>query len=277
LSGLALFWWNRYHPTKDELKEATKPSPANKADASNPKAPACHISTAMESFGVARVYSEAPAKDLYSSGPPETHNMRILSQELFYQWSISLKSDRIISNVTVEVENIKQDDRIRVVPEESAVSQWTPKWFSGFPEPERKRPDYYVRVITLSDVSPNQEASITIRRQMSGHAPFPDEVVQVERIHSAGCEVDAPKISDGQLEAVKIAKQRNVLAAQPYNGGRPAPLARDPGDARPGKLQAMVEVRCVDDPCSGLKLQRMSAWSGFGRLPPLPEVVVQSH
>ena len=107
--------------------------------------------------------------------------MEMVSQELFYQWNVSLKADSDISKVTVEIANVKQGDRVRVLPNTAVISKWEPKWFSGFSEPTRN-PDYYVRAITVPDFSSHQGAEISIRRLMLENSPFPDEIMRIEHL-----------------------------------------------------------------------------------------------
>ena len=102
------------------------------------------VSCTLESSIRSRLYSR---KDINVIPAPGTSvGVGFDFQELFYQWSLTLKASQAVEEVDLRIDWLQPMDRISLIPEDDVLSELQPMWFSGFPEPKRK-PDYYTRTV----------------------------------------------------------------------------------------------------------------------------------
>jgi len=213
----------------------------------------CHVVPSVQSRIVARLYAREDIR-----GTPEG-NINFSFQELFYEWKLTLLPDRPTKRISGRIDHLKGDDRFRVVPDDATLSPLQPRWFSEFPEPARKVPDYFARSFDVQ-ASRDHPAIIAVRRPLSAPAISEVDIVVLGDLRSLDCKVE-PATSDVKAEAIRLSQQATALA-QSAVGGLPLPIRSDPGDVAVEEVQATVEAWCQTDTCERRTLGQLEVHMG---------------
>jgi hypothetical protein len=172
--GICLVWILRVLPLPREasspaevVDELCKRSPWLCASPQNPAPTSvvggektCHLKFAASTEAVARLYGRHDIR-----ATPNTR-LSIDFQELFYEWKASFSTDRKTSQLSVKINHLTDADIVTVSPAAalSQISDPNPEWFSGFKESARTRPDYYSRLIAITDLAKGDRVTILLRR-----------------------------------------------------------------------------------------------------------------
>jgi hypothetical protein len=184
------------------------------------------------------------------------------SQELFYEWQISLVASDTAHDVAFELHHLENDDRVSLRPSTAGtLSDPAPWWYSGFPEPQRQKPDHFVRKVALT-VMASSPTSVLIRRALPEPTIAPNDLISIENATSAECSISlqAPSVSAEYLQARALRLSKNLY----QSGGTDhiVPLEPDPGDVGPTEMQGTVEVRCNEQSCDTMVAGQLEARMG---------------
>lgn len=221
-----------------------------------------------------RIISRLYARRNIQAAPNASMTIDFSFQELFYEWKLTLSADKTIKRVSGRIDHLTESDRVRVVPEDVKLSPLLPKWYSGFAEPARKKPDYFAQTFEV-EIAPKLPVTITIRRPLLRPLVSEGDIIRISDIRSLECRVE-PVTADVKIEASRLSRQAVVLAQWVYSlaqKGMGVPIRTDPGDVAPEEIQATVEAWCQTDSCEGLTMSQMEVhmgrspeeWSKFGR------------
>lgn len=230
-----------------------------------------HLVPSIQSRIVSRLY----ARENILDDPNASRTHYFLFQELFYEWELTLSADKSIERVSGQIDHLKEGDRFRVVPEDTKLSPLLPKWFSGFIEPARKKPDYFARTFEVK-IAPKMAVTITIRRPLMRPLISEGEIINISDIRSLECCIELPRNIDVKAEVRRLSLQATTLAQwlySPRQNGIGLPIHADPGDVTPDEIQITVEAWCQTDFCNDLTMSKMEVhmgrspeeWSKFGR------------
>jgi hypothetical protein len=129
--------------------------------------------------------------------------MAFQSQELFYEWQLILSASKTAHDVVVTVEWLNPDDRFSVQPPGVSISDLTPKWMSGFPEPTR-RADVYSRSVRFPIVGSSKPvAQIVIRRPLPSAPISSANLIRLGGIVAGDCAVTDEQ-SDREADAKRL-------------------------------------------------------------------------
>lgn len=224
----------------------------------------CTITTTVSSDIVARVYARARLSREQVFGPGK-QTFPLTSQELFYEWKVALVSNAPAKDITFELHNLREGDRVSLQPPSvGTVSKAFMHWLSGLPEPSRRKPDYFIRTVLLPNLSPESPSTfLLVRRPLDTPSIAPGPLIRVENPQSANCIITRPEAgSTGDKEylrslAVKLAGNVYKMA-----GEAGVPLKPDPGDVGEEEVQVTIELRCEDENCESMKVGQPVARMG---------------
>jgi len=208
--------------------------------------PSCGLIVTTEGHALSRLYARG---QIPPPVPNVTSHTAVNAQELFYQWTATIVSLHQIPEMSITVDHLAVYDRIRVTPMDAELSALTPRWQSGFPEPDRN-PDYYSRNIRIKNIQAGQATDVAVRRPIVPSFVGPSTLISFFNIRTPLC--DWNKAADDAMEVEKIKHQASVLAEMKYSGAdKPAvvpPLVPfGLGNLGSGQLQATLEVHCDQD------------------------------
>jgi hypothetical protein len=234
-----------------------------------PRIPAkCKVSADGSSDIVARLYFRGikpPTRDV-------TYEPQ--SQELFYEWTLAITSDTDVANAAVTIQEISLDERLRVTPDNPAISSRSkPKWSSGFTE--HRNPDSYEGIIQIGPLSRDKKTVVVLRYPLNFKLPTGNEPArlvmpgsgrQFEIATVPPCEIDKTShdpIAQQELNGGKIL----ALAMQSYKGEGKPPLKIRNSDSTPPPLQkneveATLEYRCENVKCERPIVDHLEGRSG---------------
>lgn len=266
-----LYEWNNYVPPLTANEVATKvieklkeqgitptsldtPAPNNNSFAS------CEMKLAIGSQTIARLY----ARDNINLLRLGKINITFKFQELFYEWKVSVSATENISAVTLSIDHLTDVDSVRTLPENAQISDLHPKWFSGFAEPARKKPDYYGRMIQFNALAAKQSGTVIIRRFLP--EPVLSEVgsIRLVDVRSPMCATLVPTY-DAPAESRHITYQAEILSKAVYSPTNPPtglPIKRDPGDVTRNEFQATVETWCENTACDKRTVGQLEVHAG---------------
>jgi hypothetical protein len=209
---------------------------------------ACHLNFSVSAEPIARLYGRHDIR-----ATPNTQ-LPIDFQELFYEWKASFSINLKTSEFSVKIDHLTDVDVVTVSPAAlSQVSEPSPEWFSGFKEPSRTKPDYYSRLITVSNLPKGDKVVISLRRALGTTEISPVNMVKIEDARTENCAAVIP-VFDENVEAGAFNAKLQALAGFKYGqlGGQPRalPLGHDPGDVGPNEVEATVEARCKNPTCT---------------------------
>jgi hypothetical protein len=178
----------------------------------------------------------------------ETLNGQFAYQELFYQWVLTLAPKTDVPAGSITVSYLTLDDLVTVVPLDAVVGAPQKGWILGFEE-KKRRPSYYSRVFTFTNISNSRPLSIRIRRPITefvkkGYRLSEPNIIRVSDMSSSSCVLNAPQ-SNLTNEAEKLNRQAAALVHWKLRGPNspPLPLRSDAGILPgPGETQASVEL-----------------------------------
>lgn len=221
---------------------------------------ACIIEAKVSSDVMSRVYARGTLQ-------PELkeQSLKPTSQELFYEWQVSLSANENARDISFEIHQLQTDDRVSISPSIGILSEPSKRWYSGFPEPQRSKPDYLLRTVQLSHLSPDAPSTVVaVRRFLEKPLLSSNDLIRIENARSSNCRVVFK--SAGQRESAERLQQRaGKLTEHVYQMGgeaQPVPIRRDPGDISEYEIQATTEARCKDDSCSNIEIRQLEARSG---------------
>jgi hypothetical protein len=188
------------------------------------------------------------------------------SQELFYEWQVLLSANETAHDISLELHQLQTDDRIAIHPASTGVlSEPAKRWYSGFPEPHRSKPDYLLRTVRFSHLSPHiPAATVTIRRFLAKPLHSSNNLIKIENATASNFQVELAQV--GQAQDVKrLQRLAKALAENVYRigeKGSPVPVRTDQGDLTERELQGTIEIRCKDESCGNMEAQQLEAWLG---------------
>ena len=208
----------------------------------------CHYQSEL----VSRVYARGVALS------PGKVPLTPVFQELFYDWTLDLKSDGQTGQVIIVIKEDAphNDQRIEGLPPDAIVSPFEPGWVSGFQEPERP-PDFYSQKIILpGGVNPSLPLALIFRRPLKfsqsrarvGEHEFSRFYTVTAMTATVQKEDQTPRpFSD-------FVRQLHVLAAQPGPAGKPIPVITNPDTPQPPlhphEVESSIEIRCGNPNCT---------------------------
>jgi hypothetical protein len=189
-------------------------------------------------------------------------------QELFYDWVLTLEATQRVGGVYITIrDDDKQNYRLHVDPEGASVSDVSPGWISGFPEP--REPDFYSRSIKFESLI--KTSTITIRRPMrlaqgtNKIDAFAFPVGSYDVSTSEPCTVTkSDPYNDDQKRLMYLMVQFQGLSSWKWGRDKkPAKIWLNPDEARPelqpDEFEQTLEAQCEDDACNKLTLTKMTA------------------
>ncbi len=219
------------------------------------KAPiaSCEIAVTIGTDIVARLYHRTTIDEVLRQKflPPQF-------QELFYEWELRLSGKGPVGKVSGKFRSIPED-RCAVDPSTGHVSDAVGAWFSGFPEPARQKPDYYVRTFDFNYLGMARSATVRSRRPLTAMKMSKEGLIQLMGVRAEGCTIG----EDGynlEKDADRLSAQAQKLAQwkfDPVHFPDGLPMKPDPGDVGKGEIQLTEEARCKSDTCEELTLRRM--------------------
>ena len=179
------------------------------------------------------------------------------SQELFYEWKAVLSSDSQTTNVFLEIHNLTLNDRISTTPASTMLSEPQERWYSGFHEPHRSRPDYFVRTVKIPELSSlSSPLTVVIRRFLLRPLLSTNDLIKIRNFSASNCQT---KLTiDAYVENAENLQSRSRILLENINRSNeariPVPNRPDPGDLKDGEVQATTEVRCKNESCSEMNI-----------------------
>lgn len=217
----------------------------------------CKIIAEVNTTVVSRLYSR---KDIDVLVPPSA-SLDFGFQELFYEWSLTLLPTRDVAEIALQIDRLEANDRVQVIPQHATLSELHPRWFSGFPEPQRDKPDYYSRTVRFENLPRGQRAVVRIRRQLHDTTLSEAHLIHVGDLRSSGCSIQRPRYNS-KADSERLSGQLKTLANWQYDGHAPLALRRDPGDVTPEEVQATGEARCKAQDCRELLIGQLEVHMG---------------
>lgn len=210
----------------------------------------CRIETGIYTDIVARFYARTNINNLKT-----VKNLEIpfTSQELFYEWKLTVLPNRDDIGPIVRLDHIQENDRISTVPADAIVSEILPQWASGFPETSRRKPDYYSYVIRFEMLAKDQEAVIKIRRPLKTLLISEENLIRVGEVRAGSCRI-TPFHYSSLKDVERLMYQAKALAE--------LPIRPDPGDVTSEEVQATIEIICAMEDCTKRTIRQLEADMG---------------
>lgn len=246
--AILLLWLPRVIPLFGTHKEK-----ASIAHLPNP----CLVQTSTSSDVLSRVYLRGV------TALDEKEQMLLpSSQELFYEWKVSLVSTGDPQGISFEILHLQEDDRVSISPANAGtLSEPIKRWFSGYPEPRRTKPDYFARIVTLPALPAGLSTSVMVRRPLE--KPLITRLITMQNARSLNCRVESTVSVQDEINILQTKIQRlaeNVYRMNSNSHG--VPLRPDPGDVTPQEIQGTIEVRCKDQTCTKMNMGQLEARMG---------------
>lgn len=220
----------------------------------------CMIEAKVRSDVVSRVFFRNAFRP---EGGQQT--LQPTSQELFYEWQIVLSANETAQDIALELHQLQADDRIAIDPATGVLSEPAKRWYSGFPEPHRSKPDYLLRTVRFSHLAPHiSAAAVTIRRHLAKPLLSSNDLIKIENVTASTCQIRLEEVGQAQ-DVERLQRFAKTLAEHVYRmseTGSPVPLRSDPGDLAEHEIQGAIELRCKNEPCSEMKVGRFEAHVG---------------
>jgi hypothetical protein len=221
----------------------------------------CTIEAKVTSDVVSRVFF----RDAFRPEGGE-QTLQPMSQELFYEWKVLLSANESARDISLELHQLQAGDRISIHPPSAGVlSEPSKRWYSGFPEPHRSKPDYLLRTVRFSHLSPHiPTAAVTIRRFLSKPLLSSNNLIKIENATASNCQIQLGNVGQAQ-EAERLQGLAKALAENVFQMsgiGSPVPIRDDPGDLKEHETQATIEVRCKDESCGNMEARQLEARLG---------------
>jgi hypothetical protein len=224
----------------------------------------CTIEAKVTSDVLSRVFFRGDF--CYEGYTGEEQTLYPTSQELFYEWQVLLSANASTRDISLELHQLQADDRIEIHPASTGVlSEPSKRWYSGFPEPRRSKPDYLLRTVRFSHLSPHiPPAAVTIRRFLAKPLLSPNDLIKIENITAPDCQVRLAEVGQAQ-DVERLQRLAKTLAENIYRmseTGSPVPVRTDPGDLAEYETQATIEMRCKDESCGNMEARQLEARLG---------------
>ena len=202
----------------------------------------------------------------YEGCEGEEQALQPTSQELFYEWQVLLSTNESARDISLELHQLQADDRIAIHPASTGVlSEPLFRWHSGFPEPHRSKPDYLLRTVRFSHLSPHiTAATVTIRRFLVKPLLSSNDLIKIENATASNCQVRLAEVGQAQ-DAERLQRLAKALAENVHQMSEtesPVPVRTDPGDLAEYETQATIEMRCKDESCSNMEARQLEARLG---------------
>jgi len=208
---------------------------------------------------VSRLYSE----DAFDPEAKE-QSFKFTFQELFYEWRLSFTAPELLHKLSFELHHLQEGDRASLKPATvGQVSEPIKWWYSGFDEPKRNRPDYFMRTVVLPDVPVGTAVTLVMRRALPKPVLSANDLITVENLYAADCQVK-PTFAPGAQDPERLEKRAVGLAnnIRPNGESTGLPIKSDPGDPGEHDMQGSIEMRCKDDACAMMVAQQMAVRLG---------------
>jgi len=156
-------------------------------------------------------------------------------------------------DIRLSLERLSSSDRLRFDFGGYSVSDLEPRWFSGFGEPDRIKPDFHSRSFHIPMMDSDKPKQLLIRRRLQDPSLSPTHLIQLTDISAPNCTIRVSDY-DPKSDSDKLTNQAIYLSKQSHSGDPFAPglpLSQDPGDVDGDEIQATVEVQCADPACNG--------------------------
>jgi TIR domain len=187
-------------------------------------------------------------------------NLEPQFQELFYEWTLTIKARENISNILLEIAHAADNDLISTIPDDSNISLLKPRWMSGFQEPTRVLPDFFVRTISIDHLGEDQAGSVVLRRPMVRLSISPNEIIKLASLQATNCFVQVPD-DDATKASERLTKQAIAFSKERFGASAPLtglPIGRDLGDLQPGQIEGSMEA-IWDDDLKGFTIRHMES------------------
>jgi len=205
-----------------------------------PKDHSAKVTGAIKTRIVGRLYVQVVAPP-----PGQTVNATPSFQEIFYEWSISLRADRQ-SLASLKVDYLQENDIFRVEPEGALVER-VPESPLGFRSFRASKPSHYALIIKSDDLGETQPLVITIRRSIT--IPLVNsDLIKLAYVRSATSKIEQPTY-DVEADVDRLKLQAKTIAEWKYPPlTTPLPI-RSPGTVPTGVMQSALEVWCKNEEC----------------------------
>jgi hypothetical protein len=219
----------------------------------------CTIEAKVTSDVVSRVFF----RDAFR---PEGGELHPTSQELFYEWKVLLSANESTQDISLELHRLQADDRITIHPVSTGIlSEPLKRWYSGFPEPHCSKPDYLLRTVRFSHLSPHTStAAVEIRRFLAKPLLSRNDLIKIKNATASDCQVKLKEVDQAQ-DIVRLQRFAKTLAENIYQmskTGSLVPIRSDPGDLEEHETQATIEMRCKDESCGNMEARQLEARLG---------------
>jgi hypothetical protein len=225
----------------------------------DPQAHTCQISAVISTRILSRLYARVKFS-------PAEQDIPFDFQELFYEWTLRLSVNTPVAALSLRIEHLTPNDRPHFDPEPMRISELQPRWFSGFSEPARKKPDYFSQTLQFEFLGANRPAVVRIRRPLNTPMLSKTELIRLGDLRGAHCRVE-PWSYDVEADGDRLLYEAKRLAEWTY-GSHPAqrrkrlPIKQDPGDVAPDEIQGTVEAYCQTAACDVLTINQLEAHMG---------------
>ena len=221
----------------------------------------CMIDAKVTSDVVSRVFFRGAFRP---EGGEQT--LQPTSQELFYEWKVFLSANENARDISLELHQLQASDLISIHPPSAGVpSEPSKRWYSGFPEPHRSKPDYLFRTVRFPHLSLHSPTvAVTIRRFLAKPLLSSNDLIKIENATASSCQVQVGDIGQAQ-DAERLQGLAKALAENVYQMrgiGSPVPIRNDPGDLEEHETQATIEMRCKNQSCSNMEARQLEARLG---------------
>ena len=212
--------------------------------------PPCRIVAEVSEDVVSRV-------SLLGDMDKEVHDPQ--AQQLFYEFVVSLSSEKPLGSVSAELTHLTPSDEIHTSPSSAAVSEAVPYYPLGFSEPGRSEPDHWARTITVNDPPiENPILRISILRELTVPTIAESSRIQLEST-SGGCAISKSQTPEG----LDLSDRARRLFELVYSlSSRGIPLKPAPPHPELGQVRVFTWARCRTPECAQATLYQMQARIG---------------
>jgi hypothetical protein len=219
----------------------------------------CRAEVNISSDMVSRLYSEG-------AFDPEAREQvfKFVFQELFYEWTLAFTLSEPVHKLSFELHHLQEDDRASLKPATvGQVSEPIKWWYSGFSEPKRNRPDYFMRTVVLPEVPVGTSVTLIVRRALGRPVLSANDLITIENLYASDCQI-GPTFAPGAQDAEHLQRRAVGLAnnVRPNGESTGLPIKLDPGDPGNHEMQGTLEMRCKDDVCANMVAQQMAVRLG---------------
>lgn len=219
--------------------------------------PPCALTGTVKADVVTRLYGR---HDIL--GPDDSNDIPFTFQEVFYEWELSIASDRTVADALVTVDDTVPDDQIVTEPEQYYISGPSPRWLSGFPEAGRLRPDSYSRTLRIERMRPDTAVHIRLRRPLTQ----PESSLGGPLVHvgivAPGCRVSVRTQTGADAADDLLHRAGKLIRGVRSTNAPTIPVRVTSSDLATCEAEGIIEARCKDDTCDQFDVARLEGRIG---------------